>query len=136
MNDLAEWNQAPHRSAVGRIGEDRAWRHLESQGFTLLARNWRYRRHEIDLIVADRDGTLVFVEVKANRSRASGSAAARVDGRKILRLQRVAEQYCLATQAGNRPMRFDVIALEPTPTGMELLHYRDAFLPQASGYLG
>ncbi len=136
MNDLAEWNQAPHRRAVGQVGEDQAWRHLEAQGYTLLARNWRYRRHEIDLIVADRDGTLVFVEVKANRSGASGAAAARVDGRKILRIQRVAEQYCVANHARNRPMRFDVIALEPTSTGMELLHYRDAFLPQASGYFG
>jgi putative endonuclease len=134
--DFLEWSRAADTHAVGVLGENEATHFLEQSGYTIVARNWRYGRHEIDIIAEDPDKTLVFVEVKANRSHASGTAGGRVNGLKILRIQRVAERYCLKTQQGDRVMRFDVITLEPTANGMAIEHHRNAFLPPNSGYLG
>jgi len=52
------------RAALGRWGEDVAAQHLAASGAQVLARNWRCREGEIDLVVRDPDGTLVFCEVK------------------------------------------------------------------------
>ncbi len=50
---------------VGKIGEDMAAEYLKKQGFGIIGRNIRQKGGEIDIIARDRDGTLVFVEVKA-----------------------------------------------------------------------
>jgi putative endonuclease len=59
------------RRTLGRLGEDLAAAHLDRLGFTMLARNVRTRRGEIDLIVFD-GRTLAFVEVKTRRARSAG----------------------------------------------------------------
>lgn len=86
---------------------------LETRGFQILARNFRCRRGEIDLIATD--GTrLLFVEVRARRSRAYGGAAASVDRKKQCKIVRCANLF-LSYHAEWRhlPCRFDVIAWEP-----------------------
>src|SRR5271168_3336401 len=55
-----------HRRALGRYGEKLALDHLGARGFTVLARNYRRRRGEIDLIAFD-GRTLIFVEVKTHQ---------------------------------------------------------------------
>ena len=66
---------------------------------------------EVDLILRDRDGTLVFVEVRARRSRDHGGAAASIDGRKQQRIVRAAQHY-LMRHAVPPPCRFDVVAID------------------------
>lgn len=61
-----------HRRALGRLGEEFAVAHLLARGCSLLARNYRTRRGEIDLIAFD-GSTLIFVEVKTQRIRTSGT---------------------------------------------------------------
>lgn len=104
----------PHH---GRAAEDRALAHLRRQGLDLLERNYRFapgrsrRGGEIDLIMRDRDGTLVFVEVR-QRSRAhAGGAAASVGAAKRQRLVRAATGYLLRWREPP-PCRFDVVAID------------------------
>lgn len=96
----------------GAAAEQRALELLQRRGLKLLARNWRCRGGELDLVM--RDGAeLVFVEVRA-RSRADfGGAAASVDHRKRARLVHAARSY-LAEHAehADAVARFDVIAFE------------------------
>lgn len=97
------------KTLLGQSAEARAESFLRSHGLTLLARNWRCRFGEIDLVMRDGD-TLVFVEVRL-RSRADyGGAAASVTPAKQQKLLAAARQY-LATLKTLPPCRFDVLAL-------------------------
>lgn len=103
--------------ASGDAGEERALAHLLAQGLTLVQRNYRVARGpnarggEIDLIVRDRDGTLVFVEVRTRADRGHGGAAASIGLAKRRSLVLVA-QYFLQTLRVIPPCRFDVVAIE------------------------
>lgn len=78
--------------ALGAEGERAAAQALERDGWTLLDRNARVGRTEIDL-VAERGGTIAFIEVKARRPEASVSPGEAVDDAKIRRIARAAESY-------------------------------------------
>jgi putative endonuclease len=97
--------------ARGRAAEDAALRFLQSQGLALLARNYRCRLGELDLVMRD-GSSLVFVEVRARDSDAFGGAAASVAARKQRRLVAAARHYLMThPQAGRLPARFDVVAI-------------------------
>ena len=103
--------------AAGGEAEDRAARFLARQGLAILARNYRTRLGEIDLVARDGD-TLVFVEVRLRTSRACGGAAESVGSRKQRRIAAAARQY-LARLGREPACRFDVITLEERePTWM------------------
>jgi len=108
--------------------EDRALRHLQTQGLTLLQRNYRVARGpgarggEIDLVMRDRDGTLVFVEVRARSNTRHGGAAASISAGKQRALVFAARHY-LAALATLPRCRFDVVALD----GDDLSWLRAAF---------
>ncbi len=103
--------------SVGDAGEARALAHLERQGLRLVQRNYRVaagpnaRGGEVDLILRERDGTLVFVEVRARRSAAFGGAAASVSAIKQRRLV-FAAQHFLRRYNALPPCRFDVVAID------------------------
>jgi putative endonuclease len=105
------------RAEAGQAAEDRALRYLEAQGMRLLERNYRVARGpsrhggEIDLVLRDRDGTLVFVEVRARHGAAAGGAAASVGPAKQARLLYAARSY-LARLDRVPPCRFDVVAID------------------------
>ena len=61
------------RQANGSEGEDQAAAHIEKAGLRVLARNWRCRAGELDIVASDADGTLVFVEVRRRASAAFGA---------------------------------------------------------------
>lgn len=90
--------------------EEAAARYLQAAGLKLVARNYRSRRGEIDLIARD-GGTLVFVEVRYRRSSRFGSAGASVDARKQQKLLATAHSY-LQQKKLDCPCRFDVVAIE------------------------
>lgn len=124
----AEGAPATDRQATGASGEARALAYLRQQGLQLVERNYRVARGpsrragEVDLILRDRDGTLVFVEVRARRSREAGGAAASVSAAKQARLVYAAQHY-LARLPRLPPCRFDVVAID----GDELVWLRAAF---------
>ena len=99
------------RQSLGREGETRAARFLETRGYRIIARNVRADRVEIDLI-ARRGSLLVFIEVKTRRATAHGVAAEAVDSRKQRRLRRGARAWLATNPAegrGARRRRFDVV---------------------------
>ena len=96
-------------SLLGQSAESRAEAFLRTHGLKLVARNWRSRFGEIDLIMQD-DSTLVFIEVRLRSRSDFGGAAASVTPAKQKKLLATARQY-LATLKTLPPCRFDVIAL-------------------------
>ena len=97
---------------TGRDAEDEALRHLQSAGLELVAKNYRCRWGEIDLIVRDRQ-CLVFVEVRYRRNRRFGGAAESVDGRKQHKVIRTAQTFLSQNPKwSDYPARFDIVAIE------------------------
>jgi putative endonuclease len=98
----------------GDAFEDTALRHLQQAGLRLLTRNYRTPGRgggEIDLVMRDPDGTLVFVEVRARSGAGHGGAAASVGAIKQRRIVFAARHY-LARYASPPPCRFDVVAYD------------------------
>jgi putative endonuclease len=102
---------------VGDDGEARALAHLLRHGLVLVRRNYRVaagpraRGGEVDLILRERDGTLVFVEVRARARLGHGGAAASVDGIKQRRVIFAAHHF-LRNYPTLPPCRFDVVAID------------------------
>jgi putative endonuclease len=100
--------------ADGDAAEDRALAHLLGQGLQLVARNYRTPGRgggEIDLIMRERDGTLVFVEVRKRAGRGFGGAAASIGWEKQRRVVFAARHYLLRLRQPP-PCRFDVVSME------------------------
>ena len=102
-------------TARGREAEDRAARHLERQGLRVVARNFRVRGGEIDLICRDGKG-LVFVEVRQRASARQGGAAGSVTFVKQRRIV-LAARHFLMRLGSEPPCRFDVVLMQgPDPS--------------------
>ena len=111
---MFKWGSPKSR---GDLAEDRALHFLLGQGLVLVQRNFRVARGpharggEIDLILRERDGTLVFVEVRQRRDGRHGGAAASIGGLKQQRIVRAAQHFLLRFDR-LPPCRFDVVAIE------------------------
>ena len=123
--------------ALGRAGEDLAATALTAAGLTVVARNWRCRYGELDLI-AQEDAPdlsqggivvpwLVIVEVRTRRGTAFGTAAESVNATKQARLRTVAQAYVQET-GWTGPWRIDVVAIQLDGRGrlLDLAHIRHA----------
>lgn len=115
------------RTRLGRAAEDAAAAYLAARGMKLLARNFRTRRGELDLVCEDGDA-IVFVEVRSRAAPSHGSAAESVDARKRARVIAAASEYLQRHGwTDRRPARFDVVAL----SGATVDWLRDAFRVEA-----
>ena len=103
--------------AIGDDAESLALAYLQRQGLVLVQRNYRValgpyaRGAEVDLILRERDGTLVFVEVRSRAAAKHGGALASVGSTKQRRIVRAAQHYLLRLPV-LPPCRFDVVALD------------------------
>ncbi len=98
----------------GNAAEDQALACLQAVGLKLLERNYRTPGRgggEIDLVMRDRDGTVVFVEVRSRSSRAFGGAGASIGATKQRRIVFAARHYLMRLGAPP-PCRFDVVLVE------------------------
>lgn len=112
---------------MGRKGERIACRFLMKQGFDILARRFRARRGEIDLIALE-GSMLVFVEVKTRASRDFGDPWEFVGWEKQQSLQLAAEEFIARYNLGQYTYRFDVVAvIAPGTRSQEVALYRNAF---------
>lgn len=112
------------RQRLGERGEAAAAEHLERRGYRILARRWRAAGREIDL-VAERDGVVVFVEVKTRRESTLAPPQSAVDWRKRRQIT-AAARYATARWPA-RTYRFDVVAIVQGAEGMRVHHFEDAF---------
>ena len=112
-----------NKRKLGAEMEDRAVLYLESKRYRILARNFRCRSGEIDLIAKD-GRTLVFIEVKFRASHRAGDPEDSVTPAKIHRILHVAQYYRMVKGVPeDTPMRFDVLAIDEKG----IRHITDAF---------
>ena len=107
------------KQRLGRRGEQEAARLLRGSGYRILARNFRTRLGEIDLVAREGD-TLCFVEVRARSDSDFGWPEETVDYWKQRRLIRLAQGYLKAHRLGEAPIRFDVVSVLVSPDGSAL----------------
>lgn len=109
---------------IGRFGEDEAVAYLEKVGYDVLAKNWRFKNLEIDIIAKD-NGVLTFVEVKTRHSFALADVDYFVDTKKQRRLVIAAEAY-LHYSGYSGEIRFDIVAVT-IKDGVTIDLIKDAF---------
>jgi putative endonuclease len=117
------------RTALAKWGEKRALRFLKKQAYTTLARNYLCKTGELDLVMADPDGTIVFVEVKTRSTEDFAEPEDSITAAKKEKVSRAAQYFLKAHKIEDRPCRFDVVAIKIDQTGSETIkHYTDAFV--------
>lgn len=120
-----------NRREVWTRGEVEARLFLEKEGYKILDTNFAGRMGEIDL-VAEKDGVIVFVEVKARENAAFGEPIEAVTPQKVRKIALTAQQYLVMHRLLARDVRFDVVEI----LGGTLRHTENAFsLNDAAKYL-
>jgi putative endonuclease len=114
------------RVEFGRNGEDLACRELRRRGYAIVARRYRRRGGELDIVA--RDGrTLVFVEVKTRHGRAFGEPVEAVTVPKQRRITMLALDYLVRHGLADCPCRFDVVSIVFTAGGTTIEVVQNAF---------
>jgi putative endonuclease len=116
-----------YKQKLGKRGEDQAEEYLKRKGFRILKRNYRYGHKEIDLIARE-GNTIVFVEVKAGRSKDFGEPQERVNLRKQKNLIEVAYHFIQNENIIDCDFRFDVLAINYQGGKEEIDHIENAFM--------
>ena len=105
------------RQQIGRHGEDLAAAELERQGLAVLARNWRCRHGEIDIVAAEPgpQGALVFCEVKCRSGLGFGHPLEAITHAKLRTLRQLAAQWMHDHRVRARTIRLDAIGVLLVP---------------------
>jgi putative endonuclease len=114
------------RIALGKSGEDLACRELKRHGYTIIARRYRRRGGELDIVARDGE-TTVFVEVKTRQGRRFGDAVEAVHGLKRRRMMRLALDYVMRHRLAGSPCRFDVVSIHVEAGRPVVEVFRNAF---------
>ena len=113
---------------LGKWGEDLAAAYLQGKGYIIINRDWKSGHRDIDIIVKDEAGTIVFVEVKTRRNRVFGEPEEAIDYRKIQSLQLAINHY-IKFRHINSEVRFDIISIVGTiGSEPEINHIKDVSL--------
>ncbi|WP_115375737.1 YraN family protein [Adhaeribacter pallidiroseus] len=111
---------------TGQIGEELATSFLIEKGFAILAKNYRYKRAEID-IIAQKPGLLLFVEVKTRTSNYHGFPEEAITQKKVDLFLLAAEEF-IHQLSWQHDIRFDVIAVSGgNHVPFQIHHIEDAF---------
>lgn len=111
---------------LGAWGEEFASSYLKKNGYTILARNYRFQKAEIDILAQKESSTLVVVEVKTRNSDFFGDPQSFIDKKKIQQLVKAADQYIISNDL-EVEVRFDIIAILKNSTEESLEHFENAF---------
>ena len=114
------------RQAFGELGERIAERWLRGRGWRIMQRRFRSGHRDIDL-VAERDGVVAFVEVKARRGGEFGDPVEAVDWRKQRELGRSAKVWIARHGRRDEAYRFDVVGVLVDGSRVRVRHIEDAF---------
>ncbi|ADH85864.1 YraN family protein [Desulfurivibrio alkaliphilus] len=114
------------RQGLGRRGEELAASYLEKAGYRIVARNYRTRAAELDIIARRRD-ELVFVEVKSRNSTAFGSPLEAITAAKQRKIALAAQEYLVRERLSDQASRFDVVAVSFRGGKPEIDHLVNAF---------
>lgn len=125
---MEERNVSMSHDLLGKWGEAYALNYLSELGYTLKARNYKFNRMEIDLVLTDHD-ILVVVEVKTRHSAELGEPWRAVNLAKQKQIIRVANYYTKSIQWPYE-VRFDVVSIVHNSNHTDLTHIKDAFSPR------
>lgn len=109
-DDRAPGAQQPHNQALGAHGESLAAAYLEALGYRILARNWRNRSGELDLVARDGE-TVVAIEVKTRSGTGYGSPFAAITAQKASRIRRLLLDWVRGYAFQGSNLRIDAIAI-------------------------
>ena len=116
------------QQSTGKLGEDIATHYLQKSGYTILERNWRFRKAEVDIIAKDGE-ILVFVEVKAKSYTYFGAPEESVSTYKENLIIDAAHQYMIKI-GHDWEIRFDIISIVfDKNKDASITHFKDAFFP-------
>ncbi len=104
-------NKTGNKYSTGKNGEDKIVSYLIKRGWTVLERNFRYKKKEVD-IIASKDEIIIFVEVKARNSVKFGRGFEAVDNHKKRHILSVARYYVEKYKLQNINIRFDVASID------------------------
>lgn len=110
----------------GSFGEKVAIEYLEKKGYKILEKNFLTPLGEID-IIAKKGDSLCFIEVKFRKNLSFGSPLLAVDNRKINRLKKVVEFYCLKEKIKDTPLRIEVIGITQEDENLKIEHIENVF---------
>lgn len=110
---------------LGTLGEKKAIEYLISKGYTVLHKNWRYQKAEID-IIAQKADLLIAVEVKTRSSSVFGNPQDFVNQKKIRLLVHAFDHYIVSNDLDVKA-RFDIIAVLLNQSETKIEHLEDAF---------
>jgi putative endonuclease len=116
-----------YKQKFGKQGEALAEEYLRGKGFIILEKNYRYGHKEIDLIGKD-GNTIVFIEVKAGRSKSFGAPEWRVTLRKQKNLIEAASDFIQKKNTTDCDFRFDVLTIRYEKGGEIIDHIKNAFM--------
>jgi putative endonuclease len=125
---MEERNVSMSHDLLGKWGEAYALNYLSELGYTLKARNYKFNRMEIDLVLTDHD-ILIVVEVKTRHSAELGEPWRAVNLAKQKQIIRVANYYTKSIQWPHE-VRFDVVSIVHNSNHTDLTHIKDAFSPR------
>lgn len=118
------------RELLGRWGEKRSEKFLKRKGLKTLTRNFSCKTGEIDLVMVDSDGSIVFVEVKTRTDEEFAEVEDSITSAKKARLKRAARYFLASNDIQDRPCRFDIVTIVLGQTGRpQIRHYENAFVP-------
>ncbi|MFM8205871.1 MAG: YraN family protein [Actinomycetales bacterium] len=118
----------PAPSSVGKSGEEYVAKALQARGYRILARNWRIREGEIDIVAENPNGAIVFVEVKSRTSVSFGDPLEGINSDKLLRIQRLALAWLATNQRLGSNYQIDVAGVLISRSGDFSLDYREQIL--------
>ena len=116
---MAEHNE------LGKFGEEQAVEHLKQHGYAILETNWTFHKAEID-IIAQKENTLVIVEVKTRSTLDYGLPQDFVKPKKIQLLVKAVNEYVVLNDL-DVAIRFDIIAVHKDANNYSIEHLEDAF---------
>ena len=118
------------RKLLGRWGEKRSEKFLKRKGLKILTRNFRCKTGELDLVMVDSDGGIVFVEVRTRADEKFAEVEDSITSPKKTRLKRTARYFLASNNIQDRPCRFDIVTIVLGRTGRpQIRHYENAFVP-------
>lgn len=123
-------NSKTVKQAKGMMGEIWALEWMKQHGYTILAKNWRSGRYEIDLVCTD-GKVIVFVEVRSFFSATKSFPESSILSLKQTSVHKATKKY-IAENRIQLPVRQDVVGIRFSSWGKQLLHIPDAFSMRSS----
>lgn len=111
---------------LGKEGENLAVEFLQKKGYTILERNWRFKKAEVD-IITQKNNVLAIIEVKTRSNNYFGNPQDFVNPKKIKLLVEAVNKYVISKNL-DVEVRFDIIAILKNKTQFNIEHLKDAFL--------